>query len=126
MLIEDSELAVLVMPFFEHLKSIQAFDKLSIKDLFKARTNPESAIRYLEKNMDHMDDFWAALWMRTHRDYPELVKKYDSMKRMPENPFMPTSIEHPLPPFWGVLSSFPDTSPPTGVIIPEPIHDVQK
>ena len=64
----------------------------------KAKSNPDKAIEYLETTRSIKGDLWAALWIKIHRDYPELAQKHPKLQEMPENPFMPTSIEHPLPP----------------------------
>jgi len=95
-LIEDDELAVL---FFTNQMRI-APDQLKANyiRLHKSSSDPFAMIDVIRNPLGGLKgDIWTALRIRIHRDYPTLVKDDPTLNDMPENPFQPTSVEHPLP-----------------------------
>ncbi len=95
--LNDPDLALAILKTASPVKPIQGDAPNILMDILEARSNPEKAIEYLEKPNSIKGDLWAALWIKIHRDYPELARKHPKLNEMPENPFMPTSIDYPLP-----------------------------
>ncbi len=95
--LNDPDLALAILKTASPVKPIQGDAPNILMDILEARSNPEKAIEYLEKPNSIMGDLWAALWIKIHRDHPELARKHPKLNEMPENPFMPTSIDYPLP-----------------------------
>ncbi len=67
-------------------------------NMLKAKFDPEAMKEFLTNpKLRIRGDFWSALRIRIHRDYPEWATAIPSLNDMPENPFQPTSVDHPIP-----------------------------
>jgi serine/threonine protein kinase len=65
---------------------------------FRAMSDPYAAVEFLRVPGGGLrTDMWSVIWMRIHREHPELVRIHPFLDEMPENPFMPWNAEHPLP-----------------------------
>lgn len=95
-LIEDYDTSVLI--FSNQMRIDPKGGSFVFLRFVKAMIEPMAMIEYLKvPNGGLKGDVWTALRVRIHRDYPELAKSVRELNDMPENPFQPTSVDHPQP-----------------------------
>lgn len=95
-LIDDDELAVLF--FTNQMRIAPDGLKATYLRLHKASSDPFAMMDVIKNPPGGLKgDIWTALRVRIHRYYPGLVKNDPTLNDMPENPFQPISVDHPLP-----------------------------
>ncbi len=95
-LIEEHELATLILSNQILIKPDDT--KKAFLFLHRANVDPMGMIDYLVRPSGRIKgDLWSALRIRIHRDHPNLARSVPELNDMPENPFQPSSVDHPIP-----------------------------